>query len=371
MKTVCKQNMCSGCMACVAACAKNAITIKDSLEAYNAVIDLQKCVNCGACERVCQSNCLIEILKKPIEWHQGWAIEPGIREKASSGGAATAIMRTFVKRGGVVCSCTYTNGRFCFVAAETLEEIDQFTGSKYIKSDPSGIYEKAKNYLKNGRKVLFIGLPCQVSAIKNYVGIKLGTQLYTIDLICHGTPSPQVMDIFLKQYGMRLKDQTSFKFRDKDMFQVATSGKYIIQKGAADRYSIAFLNSLTYTNNCYSCKYACLERVSDLTLGDAWGSELELTERKKGLSLMLVQTEKGRELIGEAELHLEPIDLEKAVAANHQLEHPSVKCVNSEDFWVALREGKRFNTLVFRRFPKHCIRQNVKRVLLKLKVIHR
>ena len=371
MRTVCEKNMCSGCMACVAACAKNAIIIKDSLEAYNAVIDLQKCVNCGACERVCQSNRLIESLKKPIEWHQGWAKEHGIREKASSGGAATAIMRAFVKNGGIVCSCVYKDGRFGFEATETEEEVNRFTGSKYIKSDPTGIYTQAKGYLKEGRKVLFVGLPCQVAAIKNYVGAKLGEHLYSIDLICHGTPSPQIMDIFLKQYHTSLKEQTTFKFRDKDMFQVEASGQYIVSKGAADRYSIAFLNSLTYTENCYSCKYARLERVSDLTLGDAWGSELELKERKKGLSLLLVQTDEGREILDNAELHLEPIDLEKAVAANHQLEHPSIKCVNSEDFWAALKAGKRFNSLVFRRFPKHCIRQNIKRVMLELRVIHR
>lgn len=371
MKTVCKIDMCAGCMACISVCHKDAIKIQDSLNAYNAIIDTTKCINCGACERVCQANQIVDNFKKPTEWYQGWASEQGIREKASSGGAATAIMRAFIKSGGIVCSCTYKEGYFGFEFAEQISEIEQFTGSKYIKSNPNNVYGKIKNLLKKGEKVLFIGLPCQVAAVKNFVGIKLMEHLYTIDLICHGTPSPQIMDIFLKQYGTDLKSQSSFTFRDKDMFQVSVSGKYIVQKGAADRYSIAFLNSLIYTENCYSCKYARLERISDITLGDSWGSELELTERKKGLSLVLVQTEKGKEILENAEMYLENVDLEKAISANHQLEYPSVKSPISIEFWEKLKTGEKFNSLVRKQFPKHCFRQNIKRVLLKMKIIHR
>lgn len=371
MRTVCKLDMCAGCMACISICKKDAIKIQDSLNAYNAVIDTSKCIDCGACERVCQVNQNIDDLKKPKEWYQGWATEQGIRKKASSGGAATAIMRAFIKFGGIVCSCTYEEGYFGFKFAEQINETDQFIGSKYIKSNPNNVYNKIKHLLKEGKKILFIGLPCQVAAVKNFVGIKLMKQLYTIDLICHGTPSPQIMDIFLKQYGMDLKGQNSFKFRDKDMFQVAVSGRYIVHKGATDRYSIAFLNSLIYTENCYSCKYARLERISDITLGDAWGSELDLTERKKGLSLLLIQTQKGKEIVGNAEMHLEDVDLEKSIEANHQLEHPSVKCPNSEVFWEKLKAGEKFNGLVKKQFPKQCFRQNIKQVLLKMKLIHR
>lgn len=371
MRTVCKRNMCTGCMACVSVCQNHAISIRDSLQAYNAVIDTQKCVNCGACERVCQSNQIVEPPKKTIEWHQGWAIDKEIREKASSGGAATALMRAFVQEGGIVCGCVYHNGVFEFGFAKQLNEVDCFAGSKYIKSNPQNIYKQLRQYLKDGERVLFVGLPCQVAAIKNFVGTKFVERLYTVDLICHGTPSPQILEMFLNQYGMRVKDQSSFTFRDKDMFQISASGKYIAQKGAADRYSIAFLNGLTYTENCYACKYACLERVSDITLGDSWGSELELSEQKKGLSLLLVQTEKGQEMLKKARIHLETVDLKKAIAANHQLEYPSTKCLNSERFWKDLKKGKKFNTLVLRAFPRSCMRQKIKEILLKLKIIYR
>ena len=114
-----------------------------------------------------------------------------------------------------------------------------------------------------------------------------------------------------------------------------------------------------------------MERISDITLGDAWGSELDLTERKKGLSLLLIQTQKGKEIVENAEMYLEDVDLEKSIAANHQLEYPSVKCPNSAAFWEKLKAGEKFDSLVKEQFPKQCFRQNIKQVLLKMKLIHR
>ena len=111
-----------------------------------------------------------------------------------------------------------------------------------------------------------------------------------------------------------------------------------------------------------------MERVSDVTLGDSWGSELALDEQKKGVSLILSQTEKGNELIKMANLHLEAVDIEKAIANNHQLSHPSVMPKGCNEFYVGLKKHK-FNSLVFRQFPKQCLRQDVKQLLIKAHII--
>ena len=103
MKTVCQVNQCTGCMACVELCPKNAINIKDDLVSYNAVIDNTKCVECRACIKICQVN-TPPILKEPIYWKQGWAKKSNIRELSSSGGFATALELEFVKNFGSVCS---------------------------------------------------------------------------------------------------------------------------------------------------------------------------------------------------------------------------------------------------------------------------
>ena len=141
MKTVCKKDQCAGCMACVDICSKKAIQVVDSVAAYNAIIDEDKCINCGACQRICQENKL-PVHMKPIVWKEGWANDQEIRENASSGGVATAIELAFVNNGSTVCSCSLENGDFCFSFAQTKKEVEKFTGSKYVKSNPEGVYKK-------------------------------------------------------------------------------------------------------------------------------------------------------------------------------------------------------------------------------------
>lgn len=367
MKTVCQLNQCAGCMACVDICPKGAITIEDNLAAYNAVIDENKCIGCNACHKVCQSNNPTKQIS-PIKWYQGWAEVSDVRKYSSSGGMATAISQAFIESGGVVCSCTFHDGEFIFEFAERIEDLNKFAGSKYVKSNPKGIYKSVKEYLKSGREVLFIGLPCQVSALKNFVGTQYEGGLFTVDLICHGTPSPKLLEMFLNQYGHTLTELRDIQFRVKAKFMVYGDYNGIITNGVSDKYSIAFLNSLTYTENCYSCQYAFKDRVSDLTLGDSWGSELPMDEQKKGISLILCQTEKGEKLLKGSGIHLEKVDIEKAIANNHQLSHPSLMPKNRDDFFKGLKKHK-FNRLVFRQFPKQCLRQDIKQLLIKAHII--
>jgi len=369
MKTVCEKNKCAGCMACVDICPKNAIIIEDTLSAYNAVIDKDKCVECQACHKVCQQNNPL-LGKSPIEWYQGWAIDKNIHLKCSSGGFATAISLAFVKAGGYVYGCVFENGEFRFKKAACEKDIDYFIGSKYVKSNPSGIYKQIIKDLKNGNKVLFIGLPCQVAALKNYVEKKLEENLYTADLICHGTPSPQLLNIFLKQYNRPIESMQQIIFRVKAKMQIHGDGTGIITKGVSDKYTIAFLNSLTYTENCYECNYACRSRVSDITLGDSWGSNLPIETRKEGISLALCQTTKGADILKAAEVNLLEVDLERAIANNHQLERPSIMPPKRYEFFEAILKGKSFNRKIFMYFPKQCIKQDIKEVLIYLGIIH-
>ena len=365
--TVCKKDSCVGCMACVAVCPKQAIIIQDDLTAYNAIIDKSKCVQCGQCYKICQNNQHSELLK-PIKWWQGWIKEEALRKKSSSGGIATAIEYGFIKSGGVVCSCEYTEGTFCFSFAEKEKEVEKFCGSKYIKSNPKEVYKEVKYKLINNQKVLFVGLPCQVAAIKNYVGERLQKQLYTVDLVCHGTPSPQLLRYFLKQYNLEIKNIDKIQFRTKTRFQLKENDKYIGTGGTLDKYSMAFLNSISYTENCYSCTYARKERISDITLGDSWGSELSQEEQAKGISLILCQTEKGIELIEKADIEKFDVDIEKAIQFNHQLSHPSIAPKRKEFFFNSLKKGKSFNQIVTICYPIQSLKQLIKKILIKVGV---
>ena len=365
MKLVCEKNKCTGCMACIDICQKNAIIIHDTMDAYNAVIDKDKCINCGMCHQICQNNSPVSV-KKPEEWYQGWAENNEIRRKGASGGLAMAIAGSFINQGGVVCSCVFESGKFIFKLVDSVYDLQQFAGSKYVKSNPMGIYRAIKDQLKSKKKVLFIGLPCQVAAVRNYMGERIGKQLYTVDLICHGTPSPKVLEKFLSQYQQSLEKIEDIKFRIKGKFQIYEGYKGIITTGVCDRYMIAFLNALTYTENCYECQYAKKERVSDLTLGDSWGSQIKREERAKGISLVLSQSEKGIELLKMADLRLRSVSLEQAIENNQQLCCPSLQPEKWDEFFGKLKKGKRFNRLVEKYLPRNCLKQDIKRIMIKM-----
>lgn len=365
MKTVCEKNLCAGCMACVEKCPKSAIEIRDNMRAYNAVIDENKCIACGACYKVCQVNDFNEF-QEPIYWKQGWAKQDTIRKNASSGGIATAIEFAFIKKGGCVCSCVFEEGNFRFKVTDDANDVKAFSGSKYVKSNPQNVYKEIRNRLKKGQYVLFVGLPCQVAAVKIAFEKKLQNNLYTIDLICHGTPSPKILEKFLEQYGVQLDEINTIQFRTKNKYFLKKDHQYISMPGTLDKYSIAFLNSISYTENCYSCKYAKLERVSDITLGDSWGSLLDKEIQSQGLSLILCQSEKGKELLDMADLELTDVDLQIAVANNHQLEYPSSMPDKRSEFFEKLEKGENFNNLIGKIYFKQTLKQMIKGVLIKM-----
>lgn len=358
MKTVCELNMCNGCMACVEKCHRNAITIKDDLKYYNALIDTKKCVDCGLCTKVCPRENDND-MSKPKWWYQGWA-DSEIREHASSGGAASAIIRAFIKNGGYVASCLFDSGKFVFEVTNEMAVARKFAGSKYVKSNPEKIYGKIQSLLKANQKVLFIGLPCQVAAVNQFIKDK--TNLVTADLICHGTPSPYLLKKCLQEYGHDINTLTDINFRIKSLYELNRDGKPIAAFHTMDNYLIAFLHSYDYTENCYSCKFATLDRVSDITLGDSWGTELS-GEVKNGVSLILCQSEKGKELIESAGLNLLDVDINNAISHNEQLNKPS-KCSKSRDqFFENYNRYNNFGKALVKTAPGIVAKEKVKSIL--------
>lgn len=366
MRTVCKTNKCVGCHACEELCPKNAIRIEDHAEYMNAVIDEASCIDCKICDRVCQVNYPVE-KKSQVAWFQGWSKNDEVRKKSSSGGLAAELSRTVVNECGVVCSCKFENGEFDFKFAKNIEELKGFAGSKYVKSNPAGVYKEIRKYLNSDRMVLFIGLPCQCAAVKKATAQSKKGQLYTVDLICHGTPSPKTLNTFMKQYGCDLEQIQSIRFRDKGKFSMEQNEKHIVTPGTMDCYSIAFLNGLMYTENCYECAYADSKRITDLTIGDSWGSELP--SDGKGISLVLCNTEQGKELVKKAGVYLTDVDIEKAVASNPQLKAPTNLPKNRKAFFKGYAKGKSFNFLVMQYCTKKWFRQFVKRQLIRAKIV--
>ncbi|MCM1500291.1 MAG: Coenzyme F420 hydrogenase/dehydrogenase, beta subunit C-terminal domain [Clostridium sp.] len=367
--TVCGRNLCTGCNACREVCPKAAIEIEDGMDCLNAKINMEKCINCNACRNVC--HIVKEVERKKIElWSQGWAGNPEVRRQAASGGMASAIINAFIDNGGYVCACLFVKGNFEFVLTQEKKYIEQFSGSKYVKSNTKHIYSEIKRKLAENNKVLFIGLPCQVAGLINYLPVELAEFLYTIDLICHGTPSEKLLDVYLKQHQVDISECSDITFRTKFGFHVNSSDNHAIVYGAMDCYSIAFMYGLSYTEGCYHCKYACEERVADITLGDSWGSELDDEEKSKGVSLVLCQSEKGKELLENSDIVLKEVDLKKAVSNNMQLRMPSLMPRQRKFFFKGIHKGNNFDFLTLCCFPKYVVkewgRKTVKQILINL-----
>lgn len=360
MKTVCEINTCNGCMGCVDRCPKQCISVKDDMQTVNALIDEEKCINCGLCKGVCPNITKPE-LKEPIIWKQGWAYDD-VRKDSTSGGVAALLIKSFLESGGYVASCLFQQGDFLFEITNDVAIAKRFIGSKYVKSNPQHIYKKIAKRLETDM-VLFIGLPCQVAALKNYV--KNQEHLYTVDLICHGTPSIKMLDLFLKEKDVDIHSLRDIKFRTKTDMGLINDGKKLTPDRVIDDYLCTFLESINYTQNCYSCQFATLKRVSDITIGDSWGTEYR-EEEKRGVSLILVQSDKGKELLSGCEMELKTVDLNKAIENNHQLSHPSILSSKRKMFFHMLETGKSFRWATFCVLPKLVIKQRIKYLLSRL-----
>lgn len=365
MITVCPLDQCTGCKACCEICPKKSISISDSIKSYNAVINEDSCIKCNLCHNVCPINNPPHFAR-PKKWYQGWTNNAELRASCSSGGFASSLATEFISNGGVVCSCCFFNGEFSFKIAKAVEQVRIFKGSKYVKSDPQVAYSLISDSLKKGSKVLFIGLPCQVAGLKKVIK---DDNFYTIDLICHGTPSPEILRNFLNEHNVSVTQIEEISFRENNNYHLSVNQCRIEPEGITDDYTYAFLKALDFTENCYHCIYAKLERCSDITLGDSWGTDISTDEQGKGISLLLCNTERGEELLKLIKSFLYPVSLEKAVQFNRQLRMPSKKPQERKRFLAYYFKTRSFKKAIKMCSPKFYYKQRIKKILIKLHIL--
>lgn len=359
---ICDRELCSGCHACYSKCPKNAIKMVEDSEGFlRPQIDENLCISCGLCKKVCPSNNSLD-LHTPTEVYAGWDKNDTDKRKSSSGGIATLLSKKFLENGDYVCGAVFDGGltvRHKIISK--LEELDMLRGSKYVQSIIGDCFKQIKELLDKGKKVLFIGTPCQVCGLKSFIG-KDDNSLYTIDLICHGTPSQMTFGKYIDYIDKKFNANIdSCSFRDLSGFNMTfkESDKVIYSKEfTKDIYGIGFLQHLYYGAFCYKCSYAQKSRISDLTLGDFWGIDKEFIEKYKpqnGLSVLLVNTDKGKCLVdyisNDADLYERT--LEEAVNGNKQLRAPSQKHKNRDKFFLLLAD-KGFN-----KAAKKCLKKEI------------
>ena len=318
---------CAGCFLCAEVCPKKCISISlDKLGHMQPLVDTAMCIDCGVCVKACPEMSAVD-KKSPIRVLASWDKDEASREKSSSGGLATVLSRNMIEEGGVVYGCAFVKPfAFEHIRCSTIEDLERLRGSKYVQSDTSKCWDALRKDIKQGRKVLFIGTPCQSAAARK--AVKDAVNLFTVDLVCHGVPSVKMLKESLPREFFNMSfDKVEFRASTKFKFS-AKSGQTVVydRKLSEDWFLKGFFTALFYRDSCYSCKYANATRCGDITLGDFWGVNEAMinTNVEKGLSMLMINTDKGEQLVDAIKDCINTIErpLDEAILGNKQLSKP-------------------------------------------------
>lgn len=336
---------CVGCGSCQVICKSNAISMHQDDEGFlYPQVDVTKCLDCGACYLHCPQSQLKEKLGNERIPQQAYNVISRLHKlsrRSASGGVFATIAHAFFNTydNAVVCGATYENNNVHHIVIDSVKDIYKLQGSKYVQSQTDLVYRQIKDLLIKGNKVLFGGTPCQVAGLYALIGSKLTDNLFAIDIICHGVPS---LKFLLKDLTLYDKDISNIKlvqFRKKHIFyksnsrfclQLSKSSKNSLLNTLSskavsisyDPYYSLFSKGWTLRKSCYQCKYANLERVGDITIGDCdshvYYSNFHPNE---ATSTVIINTKVGAELWQEYKNLFDfiPLDLQKEAEVNKQL----------------------------------------------------
>ena len=348
MREICPDKSCTGCLACKAVCGHNAIVCQnDALGFTHVRINENVCVNCGLCEKVCPT------LAKPSRSEENIAFaaittKDEVAKRSSSAGLATLISHSIIEKGGVVYGCSAKDPyNIRHIRVSSAPQLDELQSSKYVYSNLSEVYENIRKDLTNNLPVLFIGIPCQVAAVRKFL-FKNYENLFTIDIVCHGAPSQKMLnedlDYFKTKY--QLSEIRNVRFRRKfhlpdgslkiqyGMYFLGGDKEYFFD-GIKDPFTLAYTHNQLLRDCCYDCQYTNIHRVSNLTLGDFWRLDPKVGfDKSNGVSLYLLHDKKGEELISmisDAIITSERT-IEEAINGNPQLIRPTSRGRNLEVF---------------------------------------
>ncbi len=343
---LCDDFTCTGCGACENICPVDAIKLLPNKEGFGVPsIDSNKCIGCLKCEKCCPviNNKEINYGNEP-KVYAAWNNDAKIRKGSSSGGIFSALAETIIKKGGVVCGAAYdASMNVNHIIIDSIDDIVKLRGSKYVQSNINKVYREIKEYLKKDKLVLFVGTPCQVSGLKNYI-VKDFDNLYCCDFICHGVPSQLLFNKYIKWIENKNNIKIShFNFRHKIKGWYDASRVYnnkTILKGLDDAYFIWFNKNLSLRESCYKCPAIGLPRKGDITIADFWRIGMRnkfhsLKEINKGISLIVTNNNKGSLLlkfISEKISH-EERSIDEAIYGNKPMIVPAYRPQNRENFY--------------------------------------
>lgn len=345
---------CVGCRACADVCPKRCIHMEEDEEGFlYPVIDKNECIKCNLCKNVCpikfNDYCKIEDQTAWVGLHR----DSEICFQSSSGGAFTAISEILIDRGYRVYGVKWgDNFKVIHDAADTKQECAQFRKSKYVFSDTNHCYNRICDELREHKKILFTGTPCQCAALYKFLAIRKvdKTNLLIVDIICHGAPNQKLFDKYIGEsqigvFEFRFKNKIPFcgtvNSRSAQVIYLDGTQKIIHAKN--DPFMKGYYSRLFYRPSCAKCHFACIERCSDITIGDAWGIEAVYPQYDalSGVSLLLMNSSKGAALLNDikSQMDIKTVDVQWAQNANAQLNRPTQMHKGRSIFFEQLKYG--------------------------------
>lgn len=340
-----EKESCTGCGMCTAICPSAAIQMQPDEHGFlYPTVDTAKCTDCGLCARKCPVTIPPQV-SAHTDLLTGYAKDETLLSGSSSGAIFPILAAEIIHRGGLVFGAAFDEQfHVLHTAVENKERLSVLCSSKYVQSRiPADCYSQVKNALSEGRWVYFSGVPCQVAALKSYLGRDYET-LITQDTACHSVPSPMVWygykEELEKQHGGKM---TAFSFRNKassweryHIHAVFDNGREFTQSAAENPYQRGFIKGLFSRISCFACRFKGIERCSDITLADYWGVKSIQPEayNPQGTSLILLHSEKGRRLIESCKDRLQiAIAADAAFTYNQAMLKPIQKPTRYDAFW--------------------------------------
>ena len=279
-----------------------------------------------------------------------YAKNESVRLQSSSGGIFTVLAERILDDGGVVIGVAQLDkSRFGHIVVENKADLSRLRGSKYVQADVGFVYREVRSLLKSGRKVLFSGTPCQVAGLYAVLGnTATSADLFTVDIVCHGTPSVKVFEKYVRE--MEKTDKSALdgiNFRDKSegwsgyaLLHRFKSGKSVSVHHGRSKYMRLFLSRICQNVSCDECHYRKLPRIADITLGDYWGISKYHPEMddNKGTSVVLLNTEHGKALFESVADKVAQCDsmVEYAIAGNPCIVRSSMSHPKRVEFFANL-----------------------------------
>lgn len=381
MPQLAKHDMCTGCLACVFSCPRHCLNIEIDEYGFSfpGLFDQEHCINCGVCEKSCPVLNHKELYKSTRAF-AAYSLNTDIRSDSSSGGIFSELALEIIDQGGYVYGASYDeNFKIHHICVDSKEKLGLLRGAKYAQSNLHNCFERIKKQVKEGKPVLFSGTPCQIAGLKSFLN-KDYNNIFFVDFVCHGVPSPMVWEKYVKyraesdnegkmpvKINLRSKHTGWSHYKYSNLFIYDNNVRYSVESGS-DLFMKLFVGDYINRESCSNCQFKGFKRQSDITIADFWGiwDVRPGMDDGKGTSAVLVHSKKGKQLFNNISkrIKFEEVSFEEISQQNPSILISSKANKMRESILTMIQEGKieEVKLMLLRKSKKSFMRRTLEKV---------